>query len=107
MINKIHQTSKTKNLTSFQQKSKDSILRIHGDIYYKLWDDNDLLELSKKEFPNLANIWDNLEGIQRADLGRYVILYLEGGLYVDTDVIFEKNFFKNLKLDLFKVSLET
>lgn len=99
MINIIHQTSKTKNLTPFQQKSKESILNVHKGVEYKLWDDNDLLVKSLEEFPGLSDIWDKIEGIQRADLGRYMVLYLEGGLYADTDVIFEKNFFKNLKLD--------
>lgn len=99
MITTIHQTSKTKDLNRFQQECSDNIRSIHSSSKYKLWDDNDLLSIVKTEFPDLADIWQDIEGIQRADLGRYAVLFIEGGLYADTDVIFNKNFFTNMNLN--------
>lgn len=96
MITKIHQTSKTKKLNRFQQESSDNIQFHHPHSEYNLWDDEDIKKLAKKEFPELLNVWDQLQGIQRADIGRYLILYANGGFYADTDVIFNKNFFDNM-----------
>jgi mannosyltransferase OCH1-like enzyme len=92
MITTIHQTSKTKNLNRFQKECSDNIKTVHLNSNYKLWDDDDLLTIIKAEFPELAKIWDHIQGIQRADLGRYAVLFAEGGLYADTDVVFNKNF---------------
>ena len=99
MITTIHQTSKTKDLNHFQRECSDTIQRLHKSSMYKLWDDHDLLKVVEAEFPELASIWTNIEGIQRADLGRYAVLYSEGGLYADTDVVFNKNFFSNMDID--------
>lgn len=98
MLKTIHQTSKTKNLNKFQQECSNNAKFHHGDSEYKLWDDNDLLKVVQKEFPDLYQIWDHIEGIQRADLGRYAVLYTEGGLYADTDIVFLRNFFDNMNL---------
>lgn len=99
MITTIHQTSKTKNLTKFQEKCASIAQQLHVNSEYKLWDDNDLLSIIEVEFPELAKIWGDIEGIQRADLGRYAVLFAEGGLYVDTDVVFNKNFFSYMELN--------
>ena len=54
---------------------------------YKCWDDYMIRKKIIKYFPDLIFIYDNYPiFVQRADLGRYVILYLYGGLYVDMDV---------------------
>lgn len=103
MITKIHQTSKTKNLNSFQKESSEIIQLKHPDSEYNLWDDEDIINLAHKEFPELLEVWDKLQGIQRADIGRYLILYVNGGIYADTDVIFNNNFFDNMKIDKDKI----
>lgn len=103
MITKIHQTSKTKQLNEFQQECSDNIRMFHPKSEYKLWDDEDIKNLAKKEFPELLDIWKDLQGIQRADIGRYIILYVEGGMYADTDIIFKNNFFDNMDIDKNKI----
>jgi len=103
MITKIHQTSKTKNLNRFQQECSENAQIYHPESDYNLWDDEDIKQLAQKEFPDLLKVWDQLQGIQRADIGRYLILYANGGTYVDTDVIFNKNFFKNMDFDENKI----
>lgn len=103
MITKIHQTSKTKNLNKFQQKCSENVQIYHPESEYNLWDDEDIKKLAQEEFPELLTIWDELQGIQRADIGRYLILYANGGFYADTDVIFNKNFFDNMNFDKNKI----
>ncbi len=89
---KLHQTSKTKNLQGLSVKSRDSMIKYNnGD--YKLWTDEDLIQLmnSLHEFEIFKKHWGNLEGIQKADIGRYMFIYKHGGLYADTDVVFLRN----------------
>jgi mannosyltransferase OCH1-like enzyme len=103
MITKIHQTSKTKNLNKFQRECSENAKIYHPKSEYTLWDDEDIKELAKKEFPDLLNVWDQLQGIQRADIGRYLILYAKGGAYADTDIVFNNNFFENMDFDENKI----
>lgn len=103
MITSIHQTSKTKNLNRFQKECSDNAQKFHPESEYNLWDDEDIKHLAQKEFPDLLNIWNQLQGIQRADIGRYLILYVNGGMYADTDIIFNKNFFDNADIEEDKI----
>ena len=89
-MKKIHQTAKNTNLSPLGIQSQQLLKKYHPDWEYKLWTDQDLEQLLPK-FPEFETIWDTLEGIQKADIGRYMILYLYGGLYADTDVIFNKS----------------
>lgn len=57
------------------------------DTEYKLWSEDDLLNLLT-EYPFVKSIWDRLKyPIQKVDLGRWVIIYHYGGLYADLDVV--------------------
>ena len=103
MITKIHQTSKTKNLNKFQQECSENVQIYHPESEYNLWDDEDIKKLAQEEFPELLTIWDELQGIQRADIGRYLILYVKGGVYADTDIVFKKNFFDNMDIKTDKI----
>jgi len=55
-------------------------------IHYKMWDLDDCEKLIDK-YPQYRELWDNFRfPIQRADFIRYLILYDEGGIYLDCDV---------------------
>ena len=55
-------------------------------IDYKLWGWDDMEALIDK-YPQYRELWDNFRvPVQRADFIRYLILYDEGGIYVDCDV---------------------
>ena len=55
-------------------------------IDYKMWGRNDCEKLIDK-YPQYRELWDNFRfPIQRADFIRYLILYDEGGIYLDCDV---------------------
>ena len=97
MMKKIHQLSKTSELKDFEIKSQELLKRYNPTYKYKLWTDDDLEVLVKENHPELHRVWDNLKGIHKADLGRYLVLFLEGGYYCDTDFYVSEPF-KNLKL---------
>ena len=68
---------------------------------YKLWDDENILELFD-EFPTMLKIY-NIEPTYngKSDLLRYLILYKYGGLYIDADTVWvNKKSFNNLLLEI-------
>ena len=61
---------------------------------YKLniYDDNDCKKILKKINPKLVNIFENLKvGAHKADIFRYCVLYLYGGVYLDIKSDLVKN----------------
>ena len=58
------------------------------DIPVKVWVDEDLHELVDTRYPSLSEWFRRLNpGVLKADLGRYLIIYEFGGLYMDSDVL--------------------
>ena len=54
---------------------------------YKLWDNDACNELIQK-YPEFIELYNNVKyAVMRADIMRFLILYDEGGLYVDLDVL--------------------
>lgn len=82
----IHQTAKTADVPQewrvFQQMVRD----LHPSWDYKLWTDKDNLALVSRAVPQWLPLYQALpRNIMRADMIRYIILSLEGGLYLDLD----------------------
>ena len=80
MMKKIHQLSKTSDLKDFEIKSQELLKKYNPTYKYKLWTDDDLEILVKENHPELYREWGNLKGIHKADLGRYLVLFIEGGV---------------------------
>lgn len=97
MIKKIHQLSKDENLDPDQLKTQKLLIQHNPDYEYKLWTDEELEKIIHHHL-KLQENWKNLVGIQKSDLGRYLVLYLEGGFYCDTD-FYVNDSFDNLKLE--------
>ena len=65
-------------------KTKDYCSKYH--INYKLWREADCNKLIMK-YPQYKQLYDDFrEEIQRVDFIRYLILYDQGGIYIDCDV---------------------
>jgi mannosyltransferase OCH1-like enzyme len=53
----------------------------------KLWNGDQLTELIGQKLPKMLPLYSRIENpAHKSDLGRYIILYLEGGLYADLDI---------------------
>ena len=84
----IHQTWKTNNIPFSLSKYVRSWIEIGGVTKqeYFFWTDQTNRHFIATRFPNYLNLFDQLpQGIMRADLIRYFILYEFGGMYVDLD----------------------
>ena len=58
----------------------------HYGYEYKLWSLKDCEELIVEYFPQYINLWTDFRyDIQRCDFIRYLILFIEGGWYLDCD----------------------
>jgi mannosyltransferase OCH1-like enzyme len=64
-----------------------SVKQLHADWEYKLWDDKKISALLDK-YPDWKIIYDGFPYLhQKVDYAKYVILWEQGGTYLDIDVI--------------------
>lgn len=86
----IHQIWKTSNTSSYPaHASHDSWKARYEPMGYtvKLWTDDDIAALIKTNYSWLLPTYNGYgRNIQRADLGRLVVVHSEGGIYADLDV---------------------
>jgi len=60
---------------------------------YVFWTDRDNRELFRTYLPQYLETYDRMTvGVQRADMARYAILYIAGGVYADLDFDCVKDF---------------
>lgn len=89
----IMQTWKTTSIPSQWAESPRSIARHFPDWKYVLMTDDDNRQFVVDHFPAFLALYDGLaHPIQRADIIRYMWLYIHGGLYLDLDYLVQANF---------------
>ena len=82
----IHQTWKTEQIPAKAQPFVNRVRELNPDWEYRLWTDEDNLQLVREHFPQLLEIYEGFSrGIMRADVIRYMIMYHIGGVYLDLD----------------------
>ncbi|QDZ21398.1 glycosyltransferase [Chloropicon primus] len=80
----IHQTWKSHAEPTWSKAS--SWISLNPDWQYRLWDDDEAAELVRTNFPRVWGVWDRLRPVERADVFRYAVVYVHGGVYADLDV---------------------
>lgn len=81
----LHQTG-PKILSDDYRKCKE-IWTKDNDFIYKFYNDHDLELLVKKVFPDKYNFFKKLRKIEKIDFSRYIMMYYNGGIYSDMDII--------------------
>jgi len=84
----IHQTWKTnieEDLPPSVLQSSKEWKEMNPDWEYRLWNDSEVRDFVAKDYPNLLDMYDHIEPVQRADLFRYLVILRYGGLYSDSD----------------------
>lgn len=84
----IYQTWKTKDLTGKMAENVQLIKDMNPEYQHILYDDTDCRQFILQNFgENYANAFDALiNGAFKADLWRYCMLYVHGGVYMDIDL---------------------
>lgn len=88
MIKKVHLTCKDKTNINNEQWEKciDAYKKIYSDYEIIIYDNNDIYCIVEKHFPHFLEDIKKIQiGAVLADIFRYLILYLEGGIYSDMD----------------------
>lgn len=83
----VHQTFRTRQLKPELAASVDEMRRRNPDWDYRFYDDNDLKDYVLKHYgPDFLAYFDAINdhyAPAKADLFRYLLMYREGGLYLD------------------------
>ena len=81
----IYQTWYTKDLPEKMRKRVNLLKSQNPNFNHYLFDDNDCREFIKTHFkPDVLDAYDRLiPGAYKADLWRYCILFIKGGIYLD------------------------
>lgn len=83
---RIWQTMNTRRLPPFMKQVAESWTKLNPEYEYCLFDDDDLAEFVRAEFPDFLPGWQKLQhGASKADLWRYLIMFKHGGVYADLD----------------------
>ena len=78
---------KTKKLVpSGIKKNYNKIRKLNKNIKIKTWDNNDIINLIREDYEEYLNIYNRITDLRfKSDLGRLLILYKFGGIYIDID----------------------
>lgn len=85
---KIYQTAPSYNIEERQANLMGSIKSINSEYTYYFMDDDECLEFIEENFDSrFVNMYRALPlGIMKADVWRVAVIYINGGVYCDTDV---------------------
>jgi mannosyltransferase OCH1-like enzyme len=89
----IHQTYPTKKLPSEIIENIRNLKRLNPNWEFRFYDDSDIEKYIKKEYPYFFRNYRSINpkyGAARADLFRYLLIYKEGGCYLDIKSYFLK-----------------
>jgi mannosyltransferase OCH1-like enzyme len=98
---KIYQSWKSKDLPEKMAQIVQKTKEMNPEYDYELWDDKDCRQFLLDNFgQNYANAFDILiPGAFKCDFWRYAILYINGGVYMDMDMVPEVPFREMLGKD--------
>lgn len=82
----IHQTYHNKTLPTEIQENIAYLKHSNADWEYRLYDDSDIETYIQKHYPQIFHLYQKINpayGAARADFFRYLVIYNEGGVYLD------------------------
>ena len=91
---KVYQTWHTKDLPPIMKQNREKLIRENPEFKFELYDDEDCRNFIKNNFHrDVLYAFDSLiPGAYKADLWRYCVLYINGGIYLDIATECTNNF---------------
>lgn len=89
----VHQTYFTKHLPEEIQHNLNALQKTNPDWEFRLYDDVDIEHYIQQHYPTLTHTFQKINpayGVAKADLFRYLVIYNEGGVYLDIKSSVEK-----------------
>lgn len=75
---------------------------VNGDFNLHIWSEADIVPLLSSFGNHYVDLYHSYQHMaQKADLARYAILYVYGGIYLDTDMVCHKNLGDFIDTDFF------
>jgi len=89
---KIYQTHKDYNLSSNLKSLIHNMVSLNPEFEYTFMDNDECFKFIEENFDkDFFEMYKNLPlDIMRADVWRVAVIYVNGGIYCDTDVLFYK-----------------
>ena len=101
----IHQSFATQELPKEIVENIEKIKKINPTWEYRFYDDNDVLKFIKDNYPKeILDVYMKINpvyGAARADFFRYLLIYKQGGLWLDIKSTIEEPIDLNLREDDF------
>lgn len=90
---KIHQTWYKKQIPYLVQRDINKMKKLNKEYEYHFYDDDDIIRFIKSNYDDdIHEAYSKLTvGASKADFFRYLVLYKEGGIYLDLDSAIHKN----------------
>lgn len=82
----IHQTDKSDDIRKLYRHFREGLHSLHPDWEYKFYNDDACRKAVERYLPAFLPIYDSASVIQKTDIFRIVIVYGEGGFYLDMDI---------------------
>ncbi len=82
----IHQTFKSRDIPQKYASYREGLTALHPGWEYKFYDDRACRETVSRYFPEFLTVYDCASVIQKTDIFRVLVVYGEGGYYMDMDV---------------------
>jgi mannosyltransferase OCH1-like enzyme len=85
----VYQTWRTKDGAAWTPRERRWVRswRDRSGLRHEMHDDDDCLALVREHFPEQLDTYRSLRRVEKADLWRYLVLYLRGGVYSDFDTV--------------------
>ena len=89
----IHQTWRNEKSTPDSYKlCIKTVKQKHPGYSYRFYNDGECREIVKQDFKEFLGVYDSMTPVEKADLFRYLIVYRDGGIYLDIDCYCVANF---------------
>ena len=89
----IHQTWRNeKSIAASYKLCIKTVKQKHLDYCYRFYNDEQCRDVVKQDFKEFLGVYDSMTPVEKADLFRYLIVYRDGGIYLDIDCYCVANF---------------